>query len=187
MWRGLMVMKALQQLLHEVEWDNLDVLVLDMPPGTGDTQLTISQQVELDGKPPRPFPHIHTPPQTHPRKGAILISTPQQLSLADTLRGLTMFRTTSIPILGMVQNMSLFTCPHCSHSTSIFSPSDGGGVRAACEREGIELLADVPLDAGICGAADRGMPSVVAEPEGVAGKAFEGLARRVAGLVGLAV
>src|SRR5436305_2370078 len=92
-WRGLMVMKALQQLLHEVDWGGLDILVLDLPPGTGDTQLTITQQVTLDG--------------------AIVVSTPQDIALKDAVKGINMFKTVKVPLLGMIQNMSLFTCPHC--------------------------------------------------------------------------
>ncbi|KAH0130235.1 P-loop containing nucleoside triphosphate hydrolase protein, partial [Aureobasidium melanogenum] len=99
-WRGLMVMKALQQLLHEVEWGGLDVLVLDLPPGTGDVQLTITQQIELDG--------------------AVIVSTPQDVALKDAVRGVEMFRKVKVPILGMVQNMSAFTCPNCSTTHSIF-------------------------------------------------------------------
>ena len=155
-WRGLMVMKALQQLLHEVDWGGLDVLVLDLPPGTGDTQLTITQQVELDG--------------------AVIVSTPQDVALKDAVKGMAMFRKVSVPILGMVQNMSMFRCPRCGHSTHVFGED---GVVRVCERQGIELLGDIPLDARICDDADRGKPTVVAEPESTRGKAFFGIAENI--------
>ncbi|KAL7276908.1 hypothetical protein RUND412_000100 [Rhizina undulata] len=155
-WRGLMVMKALQQLLHEVEWGGLDVLVLDLPPGTGDTQLTITQQVILDG--------------------AVIVSTPQDIALIDAVKGINMFKKVDVPLLGMVQNMSVFTCPNCSHSTHIFG-SDG--VSRECERNGIELLGDVPLHASICQDADRGKPTVVADPQGVHAAAFMSIANRI--------
>ena len=163
-WRGMMVMKALQQLLHSVAWDNLDVLVLDMPPGTGDTQLTISQQIELDG--------------------AVVVSTPQDLALKDAIKGLEMFKKVDVRVLGMVQNMSVFCCPNCGHETHIFGED---GVRRRCGDMGLELLGNVPLDARICEDADRGKPTVVAEPGGKRAEAYEGIARRVAGLVGFEV
>lgn len=154
-------MKALQQLLHEVEWGGLDVLVLDLPPGTGDTQLTITQQIILDG--------------------AVIVSTPQDIALKDAVKGISMFRKVSVPILGMVQNMSVFTCPNCNHSTHIFG-SDG--VARTCDGHGIEFLGDIPLDARICDDADRGKPTVVAEPESPRGAAFvkiaEGIATQIA-------
>ncbi|KAI9827653.1 MAG: Iron-sulfur protein [Phylliscum demangeonii] len=103
-WRGLLVMKALQQLLHDVDWGGLDILVLDLPPGTGDTQLTITQQVKLDG--------------------AVIVSTPQDIALKDAVKGIKMFEKVNVPILGMVQNMSIFICPHCKQATHIFG-SDG--------------------------------------------------------------
>ena len=161
-WRGLMVMKALQQLLHEVSWDNLDILVLDLPPGTGDTQLTITQQVKLDG--------------------AVIVSTPQDIALQDAVRGVAMFQKVSVPILGMVQNMSRFKCPECGHDTHIFGED---GVVRACEREGIELLGDIPLDARICDDADRGKPTVVAEPESARGQSFFEIAANIGRKIGL--
>ena len=155
-WRGLMVTKALQQLLHTVDWGGLDVLVLDLPPGTGDAQLTITQQVELDG--------------------AVIVSTPQDVALRDAVRGVSMFRKVGVPILGMVQNMSIFRCPECGHSTHVFGED---GVVRVCERQGIELLGDIPLDARICDDADRGKPTVVAEPESARGQAFFGIAENI--------
>ncbi|KAI5211436.1 hypothetical protein AUEXF2481DRAFT_696719 [Aureobasidium subglaciale EXF-2481] len=152
-WRGLMVMKALQQLLHEVEWDGLDVLVLDLPPGTGDVQLTITQQIELDG--------------------AVIVSTPQDVALKDAVRGVEMFRKVKVPILGMVQNMSAFTCPNCSTTHSIFGRE---GVIKKCEEMNIKLLADIPLHPSICEDADRGKPTVVAEPDSLRAQVFKDLA-----------
>ncbi|KAL9071178.1 MAG: hypothetical protein Q9161_004355 [Pseudevernia consocians] len=161
-WRGLMVMKALQQLLHEVEWGGLDILVLDLPPGTGDTQLTITQQIKLDG--------------------AVVVSTPQDIALKDAVKGISMFQKVSVPILGMVQNMSVFNCPECGHSTHIFGSE---GVARTCESHGIELLGDIPLDARICDDADRGKPTVVAEPGSARGEAFMGIAENIARIIDL--
>ena len=161
-WRGLMVMKALQQLLHEVEWGGLDVLVLDLPPGTGDTQLTITQQIKLDG--------------------AVIVSTPQDIALKDTVKAISMFRKVLVPILGMVQNMSVFTCPHCDRSTHVFGSE---GVSRTCKEHGIDLLGDMPLNARICEDADRGKPTVVAEPESTRGRAFMDIAKGIEGKIGL--
>ncbi|CCU74364.1 unnamed protein product [Blumeria hordei] len=162
-WRGLMVMKALQQLLHSVDWGGLDVLVLDLPPGTGDTQLTITQQIVLDG--------------------AIIISTPQDLALKDAVKGINMFKTTGVPILGMIQNMNTFYCPHCNESTDIFRNNQG--IKRACENSNIELLGEIPLHANICDDADRGKPTVIAEPDSVRAKIFVNIAEKIATLVGL--
>jgi ATP-binding protein involved in chromosome partitioning len=177
-WRGLMVMKALQQLLHEVDWGCLDVLVLDMPPGTGDTQLTITQQIVLDGKNSPRFSF-----QFLTAIGVVIVSTPQDIALKDAVKGINMFKKTDTPILGMVQNMSLFTCPHCHSSTHIFGSHSG--VTHACEEHGIPFLGDVPLHASICDDADRGKPTVVAEPESERAKAFMEVADKVAGKLGL--
>ncbi|KAI9840448.1 MAG: hypothetical protein M1837_001604 [Sclerophora amabilis] len=155
-WRGLMVMKALQQLLHEVDWGGLDVLVMDLPPGTGDTQLTISQQVKLDG--------------------AIIVSTPQDIALKDAVKGINMFKKVDVPVLGMIQNMSVFTCPHCSKPTHIFGSE---GVSRECANHGVNFLGDIPLHASICNDADRGKPTVVAEPESPRGKAFMEIAEKL--------
>ena len=155
-WRGLMVMKALQQLLHEVEWGGLDILVLDLPPGTGDTQLTITQQIKLDG--------------------SIIVSTPQDIALKDAIRGVGMFEKVGVPILGMVQNMSVFVCPDCGKSTHIFGTE---GVRKTCASHGIELLGDIALDAQICDDSDKGKPTVVAEPGRARGEVFLEIADRI--------
>jgi ATP-binding protein involved in chromosome partitioning len=161
-WRGLMVMKALQQLLHEVAWGGLDVLVLDLPPGTGDVQLTITQQIEL--------------------AGAVIISTPQTLSLKDSIRGIRMFEKVNVPILGMIQNMSLFKCPCCGHEEHIFGKD---GVRAACDELGIKFLGDIPLHSQIANHADQGKPTVVAEPDSPQAESFIQLAKDIRDLVKL--
>ena len=182
-WRGLMVMKALQQLLHEVDWGQpagLDLLVLDLPPGTGDVQLTIGQQVQLDG--------------------AVIVSTPQDIALKDAVKGVAMFRKMDINVLGMVQNMSVFVCPHCHTETRIFAQSDRGqthghghngglvGAEAKAKELGVEFLGDVPLDPNICADADRGMPTIVAEEasgQKVNTQYYENIAERVAKKIGL--
>jgi ATP-binding protein involved in chromosome partitioning len=161
-WRGLMVMKALQQLLHEVDWGGLDILVLDLPPGTGDVQLTITQQLHL--------------------AGAVIISTPQSLSLKDSVRGIEMFRKVDVPILGMVQNMSLFTCSNCGHEDHIFGTE---GVIRTCKEMDVRFLGDVPLHGRICRDADQGKPTIVAEPGSTRAEAFKGIAETVGKLVGL--
>lgn len=162
-WRGLMVMKALQQLLHEVEWGGLDVLVLDMPPGTGDVQLTITQQVKLDG--------------------AVIISTPQDLSLKDAVKGVSLFRKVDVPLLGLVSNMSSYICPTCDTPHPIFGPL--GKIREMCEKQDLRLLGEVPLHPSICEDADRGKPTVVADPEGSQARVFRGIADQVGALIGL--
>ncbi|KAF2275337.1 cytosolic Fe-S cluster assembling factor NBP35 [Westerdykella ornata] len=160
-WRGLMVMKALQQLLHEVEWGGLDVLVLDLPPGTGDVQLTITQQVNVDG--------------------AVIISTPQDLSLKDAIKGVELFRKVDVPILGLVSNMSGFKCPGCGEIHSIFGPNDK--IRSMCEKYKLRLLGEVPLHPKICEDADRGKPTVVAEPESEHARILREIATNIASLM----
>jgi ATP-binding protein involved in chromosome partitioning len=173
-WRGLMVTKAMQQLLHSVSWGPLDILILDLPPGTGDVQLTIGQEIILDG--------------------AVIVSTPQDIALRDAVRGFGMFQKMDVPVLGMVQNMAFFACPNCGHETKIFSHSHAhahhadGGVVAQCQRLGIEFLGNIPLDARICEDADRGMPTVVAEEgnqNSARRKAFMNIAEKVANGVGI--
>jgi ATP-binding protein involved in chromosome partitioning len=174
-WRGLMVTKAMHQLLHSVSWGPLDVLVLDLPPGTGDVQLTINQEVIIDG--------------------AVIVTTPQDIALRDAVRGFGMFQRMDVPVLGMVRNMAYFACPNCGHQTKIFSHGDGHdshgedrGVVAECKRLGVNFLGDIPLDAQVCEDADRGMPTVVAE-ESVANsarrQAFLDVAEQVAKKIGL--
>ncbi|WEJ94627.1 Iron-sulfur protein [Yamadazyma tenuis] len=155
-WRGLMVMKALQQLLFEVEWSTLDYLVIDMPPGTGDTQLTISQQLKVDG--------------------AVIVSTPQDIALIDAVKGISMFEKVNIPILGLVQNMSYYLCPNCSHESHIFGHE--GAARKAREM-GIEVLSSIPLNEKICEQSDAGKPIVVVEPDSPVSAAYVEVAQKV--------
>lgn len=155
-WRGLMVMKALQQLLYEVEWSNLDYLVVDMPPGTGDTQLTISQQLKVDG--------------------AVIVSTPQDIALIDAVKGISMFEKVNIPILGLVQNMSYYLCPNCNHESHIFG--DSGAINKARER-GIDVLGSIPLNEKICQTSDAGKPLVVSEADTALAKAYYEVAQHV--------
>jgi ATP-binding protein involved in chromosome partitioning len=142
-WRGPMVMSAITQMLRDVAWGTLDVLVVDMPPGTGDAQLTLAQNVPL--------------------KGAVIISTPQDLSLIDARRGLAMFRKVNVPVLGIVENMSYFQCPHCGTRSDIFGH---GGARHEAERLGVPFLGEVPLHMSIRTASDSGTPVVESEPDG---------------------
>ncbi|KAK9237970.1 P-loop containing nucleoside triphosphate hydrolase protein [Lipomyces kononenkoae] len=155
-WRGLMVMKALQQLLHEVEWGGLDVLVLDLPPGTGDVQLTITQQVVVDG--------------------AVIVSTPQDIALIDAVKGINMFKKVDVPVLGMVQNMSVFVCPNCNHETHIFGSE---GVQREAARLGTEILGSIPLHRDICTLSDAGTPVVVAQPDTANAMAYKAIADKI--------
>jgi ATP-binding protein involved in chromosome partitioning len=141
-WRGPMVISALTQMLREVEWGELDVLVVDMPPGTGDAQLTMSQQV--------------------PMAGAIIVSTPQDLALIDARKGLNMFRRVDVPVLGIVENMSYFVCPSCGERSDIFGH---GGAEAEAKRIGVPFLGAVPLHMDIRARSDAGTPIVVADPD----------------------
>jgi ATP-binding protein involved in chromosome partitioning len=142
-WRGPMVMSAITQMLRDVAWGTLDVLVVDMPPGTGDAQLTLAQNVPL--------------------KGAVIISTPQDLSLIDARRGLAMFRKVNVPVLGIVENMSYFQCPHCGTRSDIFGH---GGARHEAERLGVPFLGEIPLHMSIRSTSDSGTPVVESEKEG---------------------
>jgi ATP-binding protein involved in chromosome partitioning len=142
-WRGPMVMSAITQMLRDVAWGTLDILVVDMPPGTGDAQLTLAQNVPL--------------------KGAVIISTPQDLSLIDARRGLAMFRKVNVPVLGIVENMSYFQCPHCGTRSDIFGH---GGARHEAERLGVPFLGEIPLHMSIRATSDSGTPVVESEPDG---------------------
>jgi len=142
-WRGPMVMSAITQMLRDVAWGTLDVLVVDMPPGTGDAQLTLAQNVPL--------------------KGAIIISTPQDLSLIDARRGLAMFKKVNVPVLGIVENMSYFQCPHCGTRSDIFGH---GGARHEAEKLGVPFLGEIPLHMSIRATSDAGTPVVDSEPDG---------------------
>ena len=156
-WRGPMVMGALEQLMGQVAWGPLDVLVVDMPPGTGDAQLTMAQRVSL--------------------AGAVIVSTPQDLALADARRGVAMFEKTRVPVLGLVENMSLFICPNCGHESHVFGH---GGAKAEAARLGIEFLGEVPLLMDIRTHSDAGTPISAAEPDSAAARAYAAIAARVA-------
>jgi ATP-binding protein involved in chromosome partitioning len=155
-WRGPMVMSALTQMLREVEWGTLDVMVVDMPPGTGDAQLTMAQQVPL--------------------KGAVIVSTPQDLALADARRGIAMFRRVNVPVLGIVENMSTFVCPHCGGRSDIFGH---GGARAEADRLGVPFLGEVPLDIVIREKSDAGQPVVATAPASPLAHCYRDIAARV--------
>ncbi len=155
-WRGPMVMSALTQLLREVAWAPLDVLVVDMPPGTGDTQLTMSQNVPLSG--------------------AVIVSTPQDLALLDARRGIAMFERVHVPILGVVENMSYFVCPKCGERSEIFAH---GGARKEAEKMKVPFLGEVPLDMAIRELSDGGNPVVAADPQSPHAQAYMAIARRV--------
>jgi ATP-binding protein involved in chromosome partitioning len=155
-WRGPMVMSALTQMLREVEWGTLDVLVVDMPPGTGDAQLTMAQQVPL--------------------KGAVIVSTPQDLALIDARRGIAMFRRVNVPVLGIVENMSTFICPHCGSRSDIFGH---GGARREADRLGVPFLGEVPLDIAIREKSDAGSPVVSAAADNPLAQYYRDIAVRV--------
>jgi ATP-binding protein involved in chromosome partitioning len=155
-WRGPMVMSALQQMLREVEWGELDIMVVDMPPGTGDAQLTMAQQVPL--------------------AGAVIVSTPQDIALLDARKGLNMFTKVDVPVLGIVENMSYFLCPHCGGRSEIFSH---GGARAEARRLGTEFLGEVPLDLEIRETSDDGRPITVCDPVNPHAIVFRQMAARI--------
>ena len=155
-WRGPMVMSAITQMLREVEWGKLDVMVVDMPPGTGDAQLTMAQQVPL--------------------KGAVIVSTPQDLALIDARRGVAMFKRVNVPVLGIVENMSYFLCPSCGSRSDIFGH---GGARQEAERQGVPFLGEVPLHMTIREKSDSGLPVVATEPDGPHAKIYREIAAKV--------
>jgi ATP-binding protein involved in chromosome partitioning len=156
-WRGPMVTSALNQLLQQTTWHDLDYLVVDMPPGTGDIQLTLSQQV--------------------PVSGAVIVTTPQDIALLDARKGLAMFRKVSVPVLGVIENMSTHVCSECGHEESIFG--SGGGEQMASDFD-VELLGQLPLDASIRERTDSGNPTVVSDPESAVASAYRNAARRMA-------
>ncbi|NVK32914.1 MAG: iron-sulfur cluster carrier protein ApbC [Rhodobacteraceae bacterium] len=155
-WRGPMVISALTQMLREVDWGELDVLVVDMPPGTGDAQLTMAQQVPL--------------------AGAVIVSTPQDLALIDARKGLNMFRRVEVPVLGIVENMSYFLCPDCGSRHDIFGH---GGARSEAERLDVPFLGEVPLDMAIRETSDSGNPVVVSDPDGAHAAIYRDIAAKV--------
>jgi ATP-binding protein involved in chromosome partitioning len=155
-WRGPMVMSALQQMLRDVNWGELDVMIVDMPPGTGDAQLTMAQQVPL--------------------AGAVIVSTPQDIALLDARKGLNMFRKVDVPVLGIIENMSYFLCPSCGHQSDIFGH---GGARDEAERLGVEFLGEIPLHLDIRETSDGGQPIVVSRPDSDHAAAFRAIANRL--------
>ena len=155
-WRGPMVQSALEQMLRDVDWGHLDVLVVDMPPGTGDAQLTMAQRVKL--------------------AGAIIVSTPQDIALIDARKGLNMFRKTAVPVLGIVENMSYFLCPHCGQQSDIFGH---GGAEHEAERLGVPFLGAVPLHLDIRIHSDDGHPIVAAQPDSAHAGVYRDIAQRV--------
>jgi ATP-binding protein involved in chromosome partitioning len=155
-WRGPMVMSAIQQLLRDVKWGELDCLVVDMPPGTGDAQLTLAQNVAL--------------------AGAVIVSTPQDLALIDARRGIAMFNKVAVPVLGIIENMSYFLCPHCGARSDIFAH---GGARHEAERFGVPFLGEVPLDMSIREHSDAGRPVAAVDPDGEHAKIYRAIAAQV--------
>ena len=155
-WRGPMVQSALEQMMRDVNWGALDVLVVDMPPGTGDAQLTMAQRVPLTG--------------------AIIVSTPQDIALLDARKGLNMFRKVEVPVFGIVENMSYFNCPKCGHRSDIFSH---GGAHKEADRLGVDFLGEIPLDIVIRETSDAGQPIVIAQPDSAHAKAYLAIAQKV--------
>ena len=155
-WRGPMVQSALQQMLGDVLWGELDVLVVDMPPGTGDAQLTMAQRVPL--------------------AGVVIVSTPQDIALLDARKAINMFRKVDVPVLGIVENMSYFCCPNCGHRTEIFAH---GGARACAAKYGVDFLAEIPLDLEVRETSDDGRPIVVSDPGHPVAEAYRNLALSV--------
>ena len=155
-WRGPMVSSALEQMLRDVEWGGLDVLVVDMPPGTGDAQLTLAQRVAL--------------------AGAVIVSTPQDIALVDARKGLNMFRKVAVPVLGIVENMSYFLCPHCGERSEIFGH---GGAREEADKLGVPFLGEVPLHLDIRTTSDSGHPIVVSKPDSAHAQIYKNVAGRV--------
>mgnify|MGYP001308271710 CR=1 FL=1 len=156
-WRGPMVVQALDQLLNQTNWHNLDYLIVDLPPGTGDTQLSLSQKV--------------------PVTGAVIVTTPQDIALIDARKGLKMFEKVGIPIVGIIENMSIHVCSQCGHAEHIFGT---GGGEKMCADYGVEFLGALPLELAIREMADRGEPTVIGAPDSRAAEIYRGIARRVA-------
>jgi ATP-binding protein involved in chromosome partitioning len=156
-WRGPMVTSALEQLLRQTNWRDVDYLIVDMPPGTGDIQLTLSQKV--------------------PVTGAVIVTTPQDIALLDARKGLKMFEKVGIPIIGIVENMSIYVCPNCDHQEHIFGQ---GGGQKMCTDYGVDFLGSLPLNLSIREQADSGRPTVVADPDGAISAIYKGIARKIA-------
>ncbi|CAA2954649.1 iron-sulfur NUBPL [Olea europaea subsp. europaea] len=157
-WRGPMVMKALEQMTRGVDWGILDILVVDMPPGTGDAQISISQRLQLSG--------------------ALIVSTPQDVALMDARRGVKMFSKVNVPILGIMENMSYFKCPNCSEPYYIFGK---GGAQKTADELGMKFLGEIPLEVGIRSGSDEGVPIVISNPDSFVSQAYANLAKNVVG------
>jgi len=155
-WRGPMVQSAIMQMLREVEWGPLDVLIVDLPPGTGDAQLSLAQQVPLTG--------------------AVIVSTPQDIALLDVKKAMAMFRKVDVPLLGMIENMSVFVCPNCGHESHIFSV---GGARREAEKQRLPFLGEIPLDPAIRETSDGGKPIVLSHPQSPGAKAYAAIAEKL--------
>lgn len=157
-WRGLMVQKAIEQLLFQVNWTDLDYLVVDLPPGTGDTQLTLCQKAQIDG--------------------VILVSTPQEVAISDAIKAADMFKLLHVPIFGIVENMSSFHCPHCKESTPIFTPSNSkSALKAFSESLKVPIITDLPIDPLICAGSDDGRPVVLSHPDHLISNRFKEIAK----------
>ena len=159
-WRGLMVMKALQQLLYQVRWAPLDVLVIDMPPGTGDTQLTITQLLPIDG--------------------AVIVTTPQDVAVADARKGVEMFRKVDVPILGIVNNMSHFQCPHCHRPSNVYQAGPDRSLDRLRTELNVPLMGEIPIEPLVASEADSGRPIVVSHPDSISSQIFVRIANQVA-------
>lgn len=157
-WRGPMVVKALQQMLYHTAWDNLDYLVIDLPPGTGDVQLTLSQKV--------------------PVNGAVIVTTPQDVALLDVRRGIEMFKKVNVPVLGVIENMSVYHCPHCGHEAAIFGESGGQKMATDCD---VPLLGKIPLLLSIRECGDKGKPIVLSEPQHAVSIQYDRIAAKILG------
>ena len=155
-WRGPLVTRAIQQLMQDVNWGEVDFMIFDMPPGTGDAQFTLSQSITLDG--------------------AVIVSTPQDVALIDAVKGVNMFKKVNVPILGIVENMSYFACPHCGERTDIFA---SGGVGRECKRINVNILGEIPLDIQIRVGGDSGKPVVADKPDNPQSKTFLEIAEKI--------
>jgi ATP-binding protein involved in chromosome partitioning len=161
-WRGPMIHGAIQQFLRDVEWGELDYLLVDLPPGTGDAQLSISQLVPLTG--------------------AVIVTTPQNVALHDSKKGLSMFQKVNVPVLGIVENMSYFICSHCHERTEIFSH---GGGKLAAEKLGVPFLGEIPIDPEVRVGGDSGLPVLVSHPDSPTAEAFRKIARAIAAQISI--
>jgi len=155
-WRGPMVQSALTQMLNSVAWGDLDVIVIDLPPGTGDIQISLAQQVKL--------------------AGAVIVSTPQDIALLDVVKALTMFQKANVPILGMIENMSYWSCPDCGRVDHIFGK---GGVKAEAKKRGLDLLGEIPISAEVRKSSDSGIPIIISDPESIQSKNYRIIAKSI--------